>query len=403
MGVHLERSLDSRLRTAAYLSTQIIQRDLGDLYDVTEYSLLRLTLTRIQNQNDLEAAYILDPSMNVIIDSRLDLELSISRSYLHEDSTEIESALEGSIITSRLHSLAGNDFKNVYSLITDLQGNSALLALEANAQFLSIIKTFRQSLYIGTLASILLLGMLIVFLVWATLLFLRTELKLQESERLAVMGQMAATVAHEIRNPLGIIKSAGDVLRERYDSKEKPEKLFGYIDDEIKRLNRIVNDFLSFAREPEMNISRHNLAELLQDIITSFRSDQLKNLDISFQNHAGELFIQCDSDMIRQVQLNVLLNAAQAIEQTNGMIRVSLFLKKMRGKPLALVQTVDNGNGIQTDPEEIFNPFYTTKAKGSGLGLAVCRSIVRRHNGKIWAEQEKEGGTAIYYSLPLEK
>lgn len=399
MGKHLENALDARLITAASLSTQIIEKDLTNLYDPREHSLIRNLLAQIQSGNDLEAVYITDPTFNILVDSKMVPEIT-SRGYLQEDSTEIASALNGSITASPLHTVAGNHFKSVYAPIIDFDGNTAVIVLEANAAFLDIISWFRRGLYIGSITSLFLLVFLTGYLFWATRLFLKTEAQLQQSRRLAAMGQMGATMAHEIRNPLGIIKSTSDVLRERYQNTEEPDELFSYINDEIRRLNRLVNDFLSLSREPVLNADEHNLAQIVSRAVQSFTAENHGKVKINVDS-PDELFVQCDKDLLHQVILNLLLNAVQATEKRDTEIQIHLSRQKVRAKNLAQIEIADNGAGFADNQQNIFEPFYTTKTKGTGLGLAVSRSIIEKHGGWIEAENRKEGGAIIRFFLPL--
>lgn len=399
MGRHLEEALNDRLMTAASLATQIIEKDLTNLYDPAEHSLIRILLSQIHSGNDFEAVYIIDPDFNVLVDSRIALEMA-SRGYLREDSTEIALALNGTITTSRLHTVAGNHFKNVYAPIIDFDGNTAVLVLEANAAFLDIISWFRRGLYIGSLTSLFLLVFLTAYLLLAMRLFLKTEAQLQQSRRLAAMGQMGATMAHEIRNPLGIIKSTSDVLRERYENPEKPDELFSYINDEIKRLNRLVNDFLSLSREPVLNADDYNLKDIISMAIRSFETENRGRINIDLKAEQ-EITVSCDRDLIHRVILNLLLNASQAIESNNGEIRIQLLRERIRTKYFACVQVEDNGHGFKDDTQNIFEPFYTTKTKGTGLGLAVSRNIIEKHGGRIEAENRNKGGAVIRFFLPL--
>ncbi len=404
MGRHLEQSLDSRLKTAASLAAQIIELDVTNIYDASEHPLLRIVLTRIKNDNELEAAYLIDSSYNVILDSRLDLELSASRSYIVEDSSAIRQALVGSISTSQLHTVAGNHFKSVYAPVNDLFGNSAILVLEANAEFFDMIRFFKKGLLIGSVTSGLLLILLTLFLIGATSLFLKTEEQLQKSRRLAAMGQMAATVAHEIRNPLGIIKSTADVLREKYHSGDEPDELFGFINDEVQRLNRLVNDFLTLSREPKLNRVDENLIGIVENAIRQFKAEPDENIRVEFRATTNKAVVNCDRDKIHQVLLNLLLNARQALEKSeNGQIKVELSAEKIKGKEFAKVEIADNGPGLPGDSDEIFDPFYTTRTKGTGLGLAVSRNIIELHGGRIEAENRPQGGAVLRFYLPMKK
>jgi len=400
IGRHLEDALDGRLKTAASLSTQIIEHDMEDVNDPSTHSLIRLLLSQIRLQNDLEATYLISPDFDVIVDSRLDLEFQASRGYLRNDSTQIQLAESGVISTSALHTVEGNHFKNVYAPVSDILGNKAILVLEANADFLDVIDFFNRGLLLGVGASILLLLLLVFFLLGATSLFLKTEAQLQQSKRLASMGQMAATVAHEIRNPLGVIKGTADVLRERYQESSSSNELFGFINEEIRRLNRLVSDFLSLSKEPALKLAEHDLCKMVSDAVHTFQAEDTAEVELSLPQNTESLKVTCDADMLRQVLLNLFLNAAQAMDNA-GKINVEIRLEKIKGKRFAKVQVTDSGRGIEGDPNAIFEPFYTTKAQGTGLGLAVSRNIIERHGGWIEAENRFEGGAAVTFWLPV--
>jgi len=399
IGRHLEEALDGRLKTAATLSTQIIERDLEDLHDTSTHSLVRLLLAQIRLQNDLEAAYLISTHFDVLVDSRLELEFQVSRGYLRNDSTAIHSADTGVISVSSLRTVAGNHFKNVYAPVSDILGNRAILVLEANADFMDIIRFFHRGLLIGAVTSLMLLLLLVFFLIGATSLFLKTEAQLQQSRRLASMGQMAATVAHEIRNPLGIIKSTADILRERQQEASGSTELFGYINDEIRRLNRLVGDFLSLSREPAPKLAENDLCKIVEDAVHIFQAEDGTKTDIALPNNRESLQVACDADMLRQVMLNLFLNSAQAMDGS-GKICVEVKSEKIRGRRFAQVRVMDSGKGIEGDPNAIFEPFYTTKAQGTGLGLAVSRNIIERHGGWMQAANRLEGGAVVEFWLP---
>ncbi|HPN45252.1 MAG TPA: ATP-binding protein [bacterium] len=399
MGGFLEAGLDARLDATAAAALDILETEINDLQNVTEQSLLRLRLERLRNRYDLEAVYIIDTDLQVIIDSRPELE-TISRGYLREDSAAFRQVDEGEIVTSVLHTVAGNHFKNVYAQLFDFYGNSAILVLEASAGYFNAITFFRKGLYLGTLASIILLGLLVFFLSWATKLLIKTDVELQQSQRLAAMGQMAATVAHEIRNPLGIIKSAGDVLREKYQKPEQPDEMWDFINEETGRLNRLVNNFLSFSREPQLHLAVHDLQQLVQEAINSFNAEKLGETHVVFKPAAKELPVNCDRDMLHRVLMNLLINARQAVTGGNAAITITIGRENSKGKSFAVVEISDNGTGISGNPEEIFNPFFTTKTQGTGLGLAVSRNIIEKHGGKISAANNNGPGATIRFTVP---
>ena len=399
IGGHLEKGLDDRLVSAASFASQIIEKDATNFYDPIYQSLLRINLSRIHSENDLEAVYLIDPSLNLITDSMFDFELS-SRGYIREDSVAIKKSMEGIITTSDLHTVAGNHFKNVYAPLFDHYGNTALLVLEANAEFLDVMDIFKRGVFFGSLISALLLVVITIYLMVATKSILKTESELQQSKRLASMGQMSATMAHEIRNPLGIIKSTADVLRERYENPSEPDELFSFINEETKRLNRLVNDFLSLSREPILNLEQHVLNNILQTAISQVQSDRNDKIDFCLVQTESITLI-CDRDLIHQVALNLLLNSIQAIGEQKGHITINIKTEKIRLKSFALIEFLDDGPGFKEDPLIVFEPFYTTKTSGTGLGLAVTKTIIEKHGGRIKASNRLSGGAKIEIYLPV--
>ncbi len=225
------------------------------------------------------------------------------------------------------------------------------------------------------------------------------EAQLHQAERLAALGEMTAGVAHEIRNPLGIISSTAELLNERLKRYEPDNRLAKIIVEEANRLNSKVTEFLDFARPRIPNLQPINLEKLL-DRSLEFLEPEIHRLNIKVQRHYrldGALQM-ADPDLLHQAFLNLLLNAIQAMPQGGDLI-VSLE----PGAPGSGVQIrlEDTGDGI--DPEQqkkIFNPFFTTKEKGSGLGLPIVKSIIDSHQGDIRVESEAGRGTAIIITLP---
>lgn len=398
IGRQLEQSLDQRLAATAALTAELVEFGMHSFTDAREAESLRGTLNRIRLDQELEAAYLVDPDGRILLDSRRELEKGIGRPYLIEDSLAIRAAFTGRVQASRLHTVAGNHFKSVYAPVSDVFGYDAVLALEANADFLQTMDRFYQALYIGVIISVLLLAALALFLILAMLQFLRTETRLYQSERLASLGQMAATVAHEIRNPLAIIKSTADVLREKQTQPDKSAEFFDYIDEEIARLNRIVGDFLAYSREPQLKMARHDLVPLLRELAAGFSRQGRK---VEWQCTEPQLFFRCDADQIGQMLLNLLLNAQQAIEG-GGEEKIILRLRKQsaRGRSQVIIEVEDRGPGLQGRGQEIFEPFFTTKSSGTGLGLAVCKRIIEAHGGEIIAREPGEGGTLMRIIFP---
>jgi signal transduction histidine kinase len=346
---------------------------------------------------NVQNIFLIDRQFQVLKSNQDIFEPGEEISYLRDDSSEVRRAWAGEIVSSPVDTLFGNRFKAAYAPVRDTRGDIVcLVVVEASADFLNLLDPVKQQLVIGGVA---ILGVLITFaffLYSAVSLFLRTQENLRRSERRAAMGEMAAAVAHEIRNPLGIIKSTAYVLRQRYENASQPDELFEFIPSEVRRLNHLVNDFLSLTRDKQLNLSPHDLVKTIQKAIAMVRNDEQANgVALNFNSATPSLSLRHDEEAITQVLLNLFLNAIQAMEGKGG-IEVSL----QEEKKLAHIVVQDNGPGLPVEPEKVFEPFFTTKTRGSGLGLAVCKQLVEKHGGRILAESEKGKGTTMHVWLP---
>jgi len=225
------------------------------------------------------------------------------------------------------------------------------------------------------------------------------EAQLHQAERLAALGEMTAGVAHEIRNPLGIISSTAELLRERLKKYEPDNRLAQIIVEESNRLNDKVTEFLDFSRPRIPHVQVCRLEQVL-DRSLEFLQPEIDRLHITvtrdYQADGGTQ--QADPDLLHQAFLNLLLNAIQAMPQ-GGELRVAV-LPGGNGQGTR-IRIEDTGDGI--DPEtakKIFNPFFTTKEKGSGLGLPIVKSIIESHRGAIKIDSRTGKGTAVIIDLP---
>lgn len=220
----------------------------------------------------------------------------------------------------------------------------------------------------------------------------------EESQRhLASLGRLAATLAHEIRNPLGAIKGLTQVAQERLPRDHDTQELMTTVVAEAERLERLVTDLLTFARPRAMAPAEVNLKVLLADVAQQLRS-QADGPGIVFDlpdpNPPAVVF--ADPDGLRQVMLNVFLNAIEA-SPADSRIEVRI---ESAGEHHVL-EVCDEGSGLgDQDPDELFQPFVTTKTRGTGLGLAVSRKIVERLGGTIELRRREPRGTICRIVLP---
>jgi len=227
----------------------------------------------------------------------------------------------------------------------------------------------------------------------------KLEDDLHQNEKLASMGRMVASIAHEIRNPLGIIKSSAELLlkKARKDGDSRAGIIQAVV-DEAERLARTVNDFLDYARPKTPNMAELDLCRIV-DHIMAFLGNDLKGRDIEIVRDCPEKTIVLgDNDLIYRAVYNLVINASQAIEGA-GTIRV---IAREQGDAVIL-EVQDSGPGFDADILEKYpEPFYTTKDFGTGLGLSIVANILRSHGARLeLANKEGGGGVArIVFTRP---
>lgn len=230
----------------------------------------------------------------------------------------------------------------------------------------------------------------------------RLEEKLHQTERLASLGEMIAGVSHEIRNPLGIIRSTAEILVERIDN-ERQKRLSSIIVEEATRLNDTLTEFLDFARPKTLRPTPCRIEDILERNLKNIEPE-LNRLGIEVERDygSGHFTLEADPDLLYRAVVNLLANALQAMPE-GGTLSVRTALTNSRsGPPMIQFVIADSGQGIPDKiQKKIFNPFFTTREKGTGLGLAIVRNIIDSHHGEIEVESEEGKGTAMIIRLPL--
>ncbi|SHN60743.1 ATP-binding protein [Desulfovibrio litoralis] len=223
---------------------------------------------------------------------------------------------------------------------------------------------------------------------------------LQKSEKLAAIGHLSAGVAHEIRNPLSSIKGYATIFYNLFKPQSPEQEAAQAMIKEIERLNRAVSNLLDLSKDFSLNIQNVELKQLVEHLSVLISSEaQKKNIIIEQElENIGEK--QYDADKISQALLNILLNALEAMPN-GGKLKISLHNIQEQTTNFKVEITIqDNGNGISAENlEQIFNPYFTTRAEGTGLGLATTQKIIEAHNGKIIATSD-ENGTVFKILLP---
>jgi signal transduction histidine kinase len=227
---------------------------------------------------------------------------------------------------------------------------------------------------------------------------LKLEEQLNQAERLAALGTMVAGVSHEVKNPLGIIQSTAELLGGMPDANENQKRLSGVIKEESGRLNNIVTKFLDFARPQVPFLQECHLEKILDKNLT-FLQPELEKRNIQVNDHVNgrPLLLHADQELLYRAFLNIFLNAIQATPDGG-----SITIKVAEEKNSYRIEIQDTGRGINRENvKKIFNPFFTTKEKGSGLGLSIVRKIIEGHRGTIAIESKEGEGTTVKIHLPL--
>jgi two-component system sensor histidine kinase HydH len=223
------------------------------------------------------------------------------------------------------------------------------------------------------------------------------ESSLVRHEKLAAIGSLSAGVAHEIRNPLSSIKGLATYFRDLFPEGSDSRDTANVIINEVDRINRVIKDLLEFARPSEISRSETDFSVLLNHVIRLVSMDA-KNRNIEIRSDIPEsLRVLIDADRISQVLINLFRNAIEAMGK-GGLLTVKTFLND---RNVLVINVSDTGTGI--DPKDevmVFNPYYTTKNDGTGLGLAVAQKIVESHGGTIGIRSEKGAGTTVIIEIP---
>ena len=246
--------------------------------------------------------------------------------------------------------------------------------------------------------------------------------EVERSKRLAAIGSLAAGVAHEIKNPLGSVMGFIEILdeerdevsdaqsgsdsRSESDAQSDPDspssekhRYFKIITKELRRLDTIVNDLLTFSRQKPPQKRPTDIAYLIDEVLSTSLDKRYENIDVRVTHQDGLEALNIDPDQMKQVLINLLFNAGQALDGSPNP-RVEVNTREADG--WLLIEIGDNGRGIGADDlPQIFNPFFTTKAKGTGLGLAIAHQIVENHGGNITPSTRLGEGTIFRIKIPF--
>jgi len=226
---------------------------------------------------------------------------------------------------------------------------------------------------------------------------------LYRTEELASIGELSAGIAHEIRNPLVAITTSVSLLQDEPEISQEGQQLLDVVKEESDHLAAIVDDFLRFARPKKPDFQKEDINQLLRDVVKRHREWNEKPVKW-VEGYADDLpFVSLDRHQIQQVITNLLLNGLDAVEE-GGVLTIKTRKEKMRSRDFVRLTISDSGIGISEDElSKIFQPFFSTKVKGTGMGLAICRRIVNDHGGEIDVDSELDVGTHFSVVIPVRR
>lgn len=314
--------------------------------------------------------------------------------------------------------------KNLIDLFADPQKNGKILDLMLipNKRFESkevkLISRQGQTIPIGFSTSPLIekneqIGVIITFRDLTEINLMKKQV--ERMDRLATLGELATGIAHEVRNPLGGIKTAAEVLEESFEEHDRRIELVSRIIREIDRVNNLLTDFFKFAKPVKPSRDYIDVESAI-DSIYLLLAAQMNTRGITFKEEFSDVVprIFADVHQVEQVFMNIILNAIQAMKD-GGELRVRVYTTTLgehphaawsedvfdQRLPFVAVEVSDTGPGIPRENlEKIFNPFFTTKSEGMGLGLSICSRLVAENNGNIFVESEVGKGSTFTVVLP---
>jgi len=418
----LDESLGERLSSVArtLLATGTIDGDAlqagAGAFDENELLFIDDVLKQIQEENDLDAIFLLDP---------VDFRIGYSSSDLYRAGGEyahlavhgdaIVEALTTGLVTVSTTIPVGSiwlksGFAPVYTMFGD-EEVVGILVVEASAGFLGVLETVRGVMVSGMVAT----GVLLLLLV-AVYLGLQSQIRratraLEREDRMTALGRLASQVAHEIRNPVGIIKYSARRMTRWLDSlgggrREADSDLIEmlqYITEESERLEDLTDRYLAYTRHGSLRISMVDPRELVESAALALeRSEPPAGITVKTETDSASPF-EGDPDLLRQVLLNLCWNAVEAMGTSGTIILFSRQDDAADRADGVVIGVEDTGPGIPEGlKERIFDPFFSTREEGNGLGLYIVAGIISAHGGTVRVENITGGGARFVLRLPNE-
>ncbi|MGQ9707968.1 MAG: two-component system sensor histidine kinase NtrB [bacterium] len=398
----LEKELDNRLENLSVaIATQLKGR-------AKNQEVLPIVL-EMMGQSELLNIFLVDESLRFIINGREPSARGKTSVLLELDEPEIISAFSGIPTCSRLYAAGPSYLKTAYAPVyNDEAIADAVLGVEVDARFFQTFTNFRRSLFLINLLSLVAIAVIVSTIVSLSRQALRLERMAARTSTFALLGEMAASLAHDLRNPLATILAATERLQIRYDAGD--DRTFSYIKEEIERLNLTLTNYLNIKGGKATEMERVDITQLICEVIEALATEISQN-GIRIENRLFPNLKGCPASGLPEVNgsrlqlyqafLNIVLNAIQA-QPRGGLIRISGRTEPAGRPRWVVIEIADHGPGIsRSNLGRVFEPFFTTKEKGSGLGLFVVKRVVEMHQGKVRIVSDGKNGTTVEVKLPL--
>jgi len=359
-------------------------------------------LRRLATDADLRRAMIVDIHQRAIADSDGEAPAFEVFDYLSIDAYEMEHAAEEKrTYTTLYYAVGGSDYMRSYTPLTDDQGTVfAFVRLEASRDYFAEMRQIRSELIALAVIVTILLG-LVAFVFQRLLQYLlHVEQAVAQSDRFQSIATLAAGFAHEVRNPLGIIRSCAEGLADEF-GEQNPEAVGLARDmvEEVVRLDSLITQFLQMARPAGSGTWRPiRINDAIQAVVSLARKDlEAKQLTAQLNLDPSSPAAPIDEKALKQVIFNILLNAKEATDAGGS---ISVATRSRRGRVEVVIS--DTGRGIsESDLKRVFDPFFTTKKGGTGLGLSLSRRLVEQFGGSMAIYSQEGRGTTVEISFSV--
>ena len=360
------------------------------------YLAIQVQLLTLRNAAGLDNVSLIDGSRATLVDVRAPEVTERLPSALDSLARPaLARALAGTAAVSAEYLTGGHRLRAAIAPVRDGNAVTAAVAVEAEPAYAPTLDSLARRLTLIALLSIAAIVLFAALIVRAAISAARLEQRLSRAENLAAMGRLTATLAHEIKNPLAIIRGSAERLR---GGDAETQRMAQFVIEEVDRLSRTVGRYLQFARGGEQDVGRGDAIAALDQTLALLEGElAARNITVERFRGAGDsATVRLDPESLKQVYLNLLLNAADA-SPSGGRLEV-----RDRAEPGRYeVEITDHGRGIAPEMlARLGSPFLTTKAQGSGLGLFLTRRLVQSSGGDLVIKSEVGSGTTCVVKLP---